>query len=89
MSRKKPLPSYPKEYFELFRMANEKTITITHETSAQAEATRNELYTFRQVLYADAKGALAVIADAAQNVRLSVRNEVLTCEPIRIKEEKK
>lgn len=88
MSRKKNISSYPKEYFELFRMANEKTITVTHETPAQAEATRNDLYTFRQVLYADAKGALAVIADAAQNVRLSVRGSQLTCEPIRIKQEK-
>lgn len=88
MARKKQLSSYPKEFFELFRMANEKLITITHESNAQAEATRNELYTFRQVLYADTKGALAVIADAAQNVRLSVRDAVLTCEPIRIKQEK-
>ena len=89
MARKKDIASYPKEYFELFRMANEKTITVKHETPAQAEATRNELYTFRQVLYDDAKGALAVVADAAQNVRLSVRGETLTWEPIRIKEKKK
>lgn len=88
MARKKPLSSYPKEYFELFRMANTRKITITHETNSQAEATRNDLYTFRQVLYSEATGAIAVIADAAQNVRLSVREKVLFAEPIRIKQEK-
>jgi len=69
-------------------MANHKQIIITHDSPAQAEATRNELYTFRQVLYDDGSGATAVLADAAQNVRLSVRGVVLTCEPIRIKQEK-
>lgn len=89
MARKKSLDSYPKEYFELFRMANEKQVTITHESNAQAEATRNELYTFRQVLYDEGNTeALAALADAAQNVRLSVREAVLTCEPIRMKEKK-
>lgn len=89
MARPKDLSSYPKEYHELFRMANYKSISITHENTAQAEATRNELYTFRKVLYSEGYGALAVLADAAQNVRLSIRNAVLTCEPIRIKLEKK
>lgn len=90
MARKKALDSYPKEYSELFRMANEKTITITHESLAQAEATRNELYTFRQVLYTEGDTeATAALADAAQNVRLSVQGVTLTCEPIRIKKEKK
>ena len=90
MARKKSLDSYPKEYFELFRMANEKEIMITHDSHAQAEATRNELYTFRQVLYDEGDTeAQAVLADAAQNVRLSVRGSQLICEPIRIKKEKK
>jgi len=69
-------------------MANHKQIIITHDSPAQAEATRNELYTFRQVLYDDGSGATAVLADAAQNVRLSVRGSQLICEPIRIKQEK-
>lgn len=91
MARKKALDSYPKEYFELFRMADKKTITITHESLAQAEATRNELYTFRRVLYeqdGQVTEATAALADAAQNVRLSVQGVTLTCEPIRIKKEK-
>lgn len=88
MARKKSLDSYPKEYFELFRMANEKGVFITHDSNAQAEATRNELYTFRQVLYDEGNTeAQAVLADAAQNVRLSVRGSQLICEPIRIKKE--
>ena len=89
MATRKSLTGYPKEYFELFRMASTKEIQVKHETKEQAESTRNDLYTFRQVLYSDPTGALAVTADAAQNVRLSVRDSTLTCEPIRIKKEKK
>lgn len=90
MARKKSLDSYPEEFFNIFRMANRQTIRVTHETQAQAEATRNELYTFRQVLYDEGDTvALAVLADAAQNVRLSVQGAQLICEPIRTKKEKK
>lgn len=80
MARRKPLDKYPKEYFELFRHASERTITVVHETIAQAEATRNELYTFRSVLYHSHDQQ--DLARLAQNVRLSITGSTLTAEPI-------
>lgn len=81
MARKKPIDSYPTEFFALFRDASERSITIQHESLAQAEATRNELYTFRSVLYHSPDHE--DLAVKAQNVRLSITGPTLTAEPIR------
>lgn len=86
MSRRKKLSEYPKEYFTIFRIADRTEIVIKHETKAQAEATRSELYTFRQVLYDEGEAMHEILKTAAQNVRLAVNGATLTCEPIRKKE---
>lgn len=86
MARRKTLSTYPQEYFNIFRMADRQEINIRHNTPAQAEATRNELYTFRKVLYEEGGAMLEELKTAAQNVRLSITESTLTCEPIRNKE---
>ena len=88
MARRKALQNYPKEYFEIFRHADRKAINIRHETKAQAEATRNDLYTFRQVLYDEGEAVHEILKTAAQNVRLAVHEATRTCEPIRERKEK-
>lgn len=87
MARRKPLNTYPREYFNIFRIGDRQAINIVHETKEQAMATRNELYTFRQVLYDEGDGHLEELKSAAQNVRLSVTEATLTVEPIRRKKD--
>jgi len=55
-------------------------VTLTHETNEQAMNTRNDLYTFRSVLYHSKDHE--VLAKKAQNVRLIVKGSTLTLEPI-------
>jgi len=82
MARKKPLSSYPQEYFAIFRTGSWSTLNIKHETQTQAEATRNELYTFRSVLYAEPGKMFSDLKRKAQNVRLFINGDTLTLEPI-------
>lgn len=81
MPRRKELHKYPEEYFMLFRMASIAAITVVHETPEQANATRNDLYTFRSTLYKE--GTDEGLISAAQNVRLTITDATLVAEPIR------
>jgi len=83
MARRKNILIYPKEYFSLFQQASRQEISIQHKTRASAEATRNELYTFRQVLYAAPGVYYQKVARAAQNVRFTIEATTLTAQPIR------
>lgn len=82
MARRKLLSAYPREYPSLIREANKRTLTIPHETRAQAEATRNDLYTYRSVLYQEQDADFAELQHLAQNVRFSIEDTTLIAEPI-------
>ncbi len=83
MAKYRPIETYPKEYFSLFRMANEKPVHLEHENRTQAETTRSSLYAFRQVLYQQTEPTYQQLAILAQNIRFTITNSTLTAQPIR------
>ena len=86
MARQKELSKYPTEYGLLFATASKEQVTIPCESKQQADNLRNDLYSYRQVLYADTNSTS--LAAQAQNVRMFVRftdNQwQLIAEPIRV-----
>jgi hypothetical protein len=79
MARRRPIESYPKEYWLLFRLASTKRIQIACATPAQARSTRNDLYAFRKVL-AESDDTYE-LAKLAHTVSLSITDRTLTAEP--------
>ena len=83
MARRKNLTSYPEEYFKLFEHAASTEITITLESFKQARSLRNELYTFRSVLYETPGAYYTELKNAALNVRISLQDSKIILEPIK------
>lgn len=55
MPRRRKYDKYPAPFFALFTKAWQEPVRIVCATNSQAESLRRELYTFRQVLYANSK----------------------------------
>lgn len=83
MPRAKQYENYPQGFFELFRRAIKKPITITCESEAAAKNMRGELYVFRSVLYKNA-GKAPLLAANATNLQFSIDDNRLTIGPKKI-----
>lgn len=80
MARRKTLDKYPQEYHSLFQMGGRRKVVVACDSNKAAQNLRNDLYSFRAVLYQH--GSASEI-QFAQNVRLIIEDRNLIAEPIR------
>lgn len=81
MAKRKPLDKYPKEYFLLMERAAKERIKVACDNETAAQTLRNDLYTFRRVLYQSEQ--YQITSALAQNVRMCIDDNIFIAEPIR------